>query len=322
MLVVAALAASAGRAHASPESDARLAEAERAERDLRLADALQLYREALALDLTSPRAPRARVRADELASRAEGGFAPLARLERVRRDATLTASAAQIDALARDVEGFVPGRVRTEARLFVAAARERLGDLDGADVARTLVVADRDADRISRGLALQQVVTHRLAVGDPRGAARVVALAPEVAPPVTLRVARAVRRVTVGRVAVGALAAFASVGLVNVARLASRLGARGLRSKLVRPLPLMFALWVAGGGAALVHLYDGSTARPFVALGVGVVLADLAARAWALGGWPRVPAWSRAVSAIVAVAAVAWCALAVSDTAYLESFGL
>jgi hypothetical protein len=65
---------------------------------------------------------RAGDRADWLRARSEGDFAPLARLERVRRDTAAASDPAAIDALARDLEAFPPGTVRVEARMLVAEA--------------------------------------------------------------------------------------------------------------------------------------------------------------------------------------------------------
>ncbi|HSY22435.1 MAG TPA: hypothetical protein VK841_09990 [Polyangiaceae bacterium] len=62
----------------------------------------------------------ARLRIGWIASRSEGDFAPLARLQRARRNPAILGDPGALASLAHDAETFPPGRVRAEARMFVA----------------------------------------------------------------------------------------------------------------------------------------------------------------------------------------------------------
>src|SRR5439155_12874544 len=86
------------------------------------ARAIDEYRASVAKLPSNRYAARAMARTSALEAHAEGAFAPYARLERVRRNATLVNDAQTIDALARDAEAFPPGLVRVEARMVCAAA--------------------------------------------------------------------------------------------------------------------------------------------------------------------------------------------------------
>src|SRR5579884_2914119 len=85
---------------------------------------------------------RASDRIDWLRARSEGDFAPLARLERVRRDPAASSDPAAVDALAHDLESFPPGTVRVEARMLVAEAWLGRMHRPDAAVAQLRKVAD------------------------------------------------------------------------------------------------------------------------------------------------------------------------------------
>jgi hypothetical protein len=117
LTIVLALSASTARAVTPvPDAPATRAEAtasferaERASRERRFGEALAAYRQAAAIDPSAPFVPAARARAADLEAHAEGGFAPLARLEELRRDPARTSDRAAIEALERDAAGFPEG---------------------------------------------------------------------------------------------------------------------------------------------------------------------------------------------------------------------
>ncbi len=84
--------------------------------------ALANYRACIAASPDTIWARRASQQVDWLTERAEGNFAPLDRFERVELDPMLMSDPAALDALARDADSFPTGRVRIEARMFVADA--------------------------------------------------------------------------------------------------------------------------------------------------------------------------------------------------------
>ncbi len=122
------LGASPRAARASPDATGQQAaemlfERAQAEEDRGdFAPALLHDRASIAAAPDSVWAQRAAARAAWLVARSEGDFEPLARLERVRRNPSLSADPGAVDALARDAEAFPPGQVRAEARVFVAEA--------------------------------------------------------------------------------------------------------------------------------------------------------------------------------------------------------
>jgi hypothetical protein len=115
------------RATAAQDDSAAVADAflglARMDRDERAyAHALANYRACVAAAPNTLWAQRATQQIAWLTARAEGDFAPLDRFERVELDPAQMSDPAAIDALARDADAFPPGRVRLEARRFVAEA--------------------------------------------------------------------------------------------------------------------------------------------------------------------------------------------------------
>ncbi|HSN99908.1 MAG TPA: hypothetical protein VLS89_16550, partial [Candidatus Nanopelagicales bacterium] len=221
-LIGAALAAAllcfAQAATAGPreEATARYAEAERAAAELRFEEALRGYREALGRDPSAPFARAARARIAYLDARGEGGFGPLARLEAARREPERLGEAEELEAFAREVEAFPPGRVRVEGRVLVADALEhRRGEPGRAAVLLDAVLADPAADQVTRALALHRLVAIHRGRGDIGGARGAVLRYADVAPELRAEVLRVARRVTLRWAAVGVL------GLVAVAALAA-----------------------------------------------------------------------------------------------------
>ncbi len=296
-------------------------EAERASRELRLADALRRYREALELAPGAPFAGAARTRAAFLAARAEGDFVPLARLEALRRDPARLRDRGAADAFAREVDAFPPGRVRVEARALLAEAWKRLGDPDRAEAALAEVLDDPAADPGARRLALGQIVTLRRGRGDLAGARAAVDRWPDAAPALRLDVLRACRRVTLRWIAVTALSLLGAAAAASAA-LARRRGAD--LGRIVRPFAVAFALYLGGGAAVLARLHGDSDPRPFLWLGLGVLAVDAAARALRLAA-PDLGRAARAAWALCCVAGVlaaAFLALERTNAAYLENIGL
>jgi len=315
---------------ASPTTSAPadlFASAEAAEASMRFAEAVQLYEELLRLAPTYSKAPRARARLEDLRAHSEGDFLPLQRLETVRRDPALASSAEAILALERDAGSFPPGRVRAEARLLCGTAwLGRLENPSRAIAPLAAVLADESADPLLRRLALSQLVDARRALGDVTGAVADVDAHPDLVPALRDTVHREARRVWIRRGAVAVVGAMLVVGLAALARLARAAGVGATLKLAFRPLSALFALWLGGMGALLARGYDASDPRPFFLLGIGVLVVDIAGRAWAaaarLGLGFGVGPSLRATLCVASVLAAAFLSLDASDVAYLDSFGL
>jgi tetratricopeptide (TPR) repeat protein len=330
-LIAALLLSASSRADAPEPSEDRRAraramfeEGERATAELRFAEALAAYEKVMTIDPGAPFAKLARIRAADLTAHREGGFAPLARLEAVRRRPD--ADRATIDALARDVATFPAGRVRGEARLVVAEAYwHRFGEIDLAASALGEVLADGAADRLTRALAMNELVALERQRGDLEAAHRAVESVPDLVPALRAEISRLMRRVLLRRIAIGMVAVLGAIGLASIARLLLRTRdpERVMRS-VVRPLAVGFALYLGGAAAILVRLHGDGDARPFIWLGLGVFGVDVVARAWRLGsGDTRALARTgRAVACAAGVLAVAFLSLEGANAGYLENFGL
>ncbi len=299
-------------------------EGERATAELRFAEALAAYEKVMTIDPGAPFARLARTRAADFTAHGEGGFAPLARLEAVRRQAD--ADRATIDALARDAASFPAGRVRAEARLVVAEAYwHRFGELGLAAAALEEALSDPAADRLTRALAMNELVALERERGDLQAAHRALERFPDLVPALRAEVARLVRRVWIRRVALGTVAVLGAIGLLSIVRLLRRTrDPERVTRAVVRPLAVGFALYLGGAAAILVRLHGDGDARPFIWLGLGVFAVDVAARAWRLGSGDTraVARASRAIVCAAGVLAVAFLALAGTSAGYLESFGL
>jgi hypothetical protein len=329
--IAAGLAASAGgiaRADDAPERRAAAADAfaraERSAAELRFADALAAYREVLAVDPSAPFASVSRARERDLLAHAEGGFAPLARLEAVRRAPAALADRSAIDALARDAAGFPPGPVRGEARLVVGEALRRMNDARAAEGALRLAVSDDAADPLTKSLALSDLVAVLRERGDLKTALAELDEHPALLPTLRADIARLVRRERIREAAFAVLGAIVLAAIVALARRLRRLpDPRALAGELVRPLPIAAALYLGGVGAAIAALRGDGDPRPFLVLGAGIAAVVLAARALALGGSDRpAPRILRGVACFAAVLAVAFLAVERTEAGYLSSFGL
>lgn len=299
--------------------------AERAATDLRFGEALAAYDKAIELDPSAPFVRVARTRAADLRAHAEGDFAPLTRLEAVRRNPA--ASRDEIEALARDAEHFPAGRVRSEAQLVAAEAFwHRFGAPDLAARALDAALSDDSADRLTRALALSELVALERERDDLDAAQRVVSRYPDLAPNLRAEIERLVRRVWIGRIAIALLACVLLIGVASVLRalFVHRRDPDEVLRNVVRAQSVAFALYIGGTASLLVRLHGEGDVRPFLWLGFGILAVDAAARGWRLGFVDERAAvrMGRAITCGVAVLAVAFLSLKYADAAYLESLGL
>jgi hypothetical protein len=307
------------------EARARFDAAEQAVRALDFTRALADYERALELSPSAPFASMARARAADLRAHAEGGFVPLQKLDRVRRDPRLASDRMVLDALARDADSFPDGRVRGEARLLVAEAYwHTFADPGAAVVPFEAVLADASADRLTRALALSELVTIHRSVGALGAAEDVVDRYPALSPILRKEIHSLVWRGRLRWVSGLWLAVLALIGVASTARLGWRLGLRALPSAVVRPLAVAYALYVGAGAAIVARLYGTEDPRPFLLLGAGVLALDVVARAWRKAALVqrRWASLARAIACSAGVLAVAFLALAQTEAGYLESFGL
>ncbi len=325
--VVLLLALASGPARAADVEDV-FAAAEREDRAFAFARALELY-ERVANDApSSPRAPLAAARAAVLRTHGEGDFAPLERLERVRRDPEASRDRMAIDALVRAAEAFPPGPVRVESWALAADAyASRLGREAEADVLRRKILADAHADAVLAAKVTRDAVDASLARGDLAEAEAALARSRgRATADVVQLVRRAARRRWVHLTSVVALAlvALGSGLAIGVARRDGR-GAR-VASAVRRSLRgiAAFAAWVGAVGALLALGYEGADAKPFLLLGAALVPTFAVARAWgaAAEGSSAAARVLRAMACACATLAVAFLVLEGTDVKYLEGVGL
>lgn len=271
----AASAADRDRARALFESGARASE------ERRYADALADYRGSLAADPGSPTAAVTRLRVADLEAHSEGGFAPLLRLDEVRRDPDKCRDRASLEALERDASAFPAGPVRSEARILVAEAYwHELHDPRRALVVFDAVLEDPAAETPMRSLALSERVAVAKEIDQLRGALDAAKRHPELAPRLAPALARAVRREderTLARVAALALGGLGAASFVRAARKARdpRRAARGL----ARPRVVGATLAMGPIAALAARLDDRLDPLPLLLLGPALLVAYVAARA-------------------------------------------
>jgi hypothetical protein len=311
---------------AEPRAIARAAfdEAESAAREFRFEEAQRAYEHAFDADPSAPFAPVARARAEDLAAHAEGGFAPLRALEEVRRDPKKLRDSASVEALERAAGAFPPGRVRSEARIVVAEAYwHTLGQPERAIAPLEAITSDEAAESYTRALALNELVGIARDRGDLGAAAAELDRHPALLPTLRAEIHRLIRRARISVAAHAWLIALLSVGVVSIARVARRSGARSLSRKLVRPLATGFALYVGAAAALLAKIYGNEDPRPFLFLGLGIFALDVIARAWRLTSTEsRALRVVRAIACGAGVLAVGFVALERTEAGYLTSFGL
>lgn len=318
----------AARAAGDPEvTGAACTLAEREDAERAFSDALAHYRGCAAAGSGTARA-RALQRIAWLEARSEGGgFAPLARLEEVRRDPVLSRDPVAVERLASDAETFPAGRVRTEARMVVADAwmgsLQRPGD---ALVELRRVARDPATDPLTASLAERLIVEELTNVGSPADAAsEAVAHADLLDAGFVARVRRLARRRWLLACAQACIAAFAGFAVTAVARARRRQGMREALQAVrdFAPMAVAFALFLGVAGGALASRYESGNARPFAFLGAAVLPLLLVARSWNAVGSPHTgPRVGRAVLCGVAVVAAAFALLATTTPDYLDGFGL
>ncbi len=329
LLLTVALAGSgvAGTAQIrTPVSEQLYTSAEQEEHDLAFASALQHYDECVSSDPSNRWALRATARARWLRDRSEGDFAPLVRLERVRRDPSAQRDASTVDALARDLEQFPPGEVRVEARMFVAEAyATQLGRTRDAEHELDALLDEPSSKASSdppiRAQAATRLVDIAIARGDVGAARHAASRASSGAPQLLSRVARWVRRRLLERACAAVLAIFVLAGTITAARKLRGTNAAAL-GRFV-PKAAALCLYLALFAAVLAGSYEGGHTLPFVALPASILPIAVVARAWALAGAQSPPARAvRAVLGALAVVCAAFLVLDRIDARYLESFGL
>lgn len=254
-----------------------------------------------------------------------------ARLARIRESAALASSRAEVDALARDADGFSSDTARIDARLL--AAQAYLGRFGVPPLGRALlrrVASDPAADALTAAQATNLLVRSDLddgLVDDAR--VDVAAHAFGVRRELLMLVEARVRRRALHRAClllVGAVAvAVASSVARGVVRSRGRVTAVAVGD--LAGVALAFGVSVAVGGGGLASLFTGSAALPFVGLGAALVPVVLAARAWSasaspLGGSSRASRACRAIACAGAALASAFLVLEGIDASYLASFGL
>jgi hypothetical protein len=308
------------------EAERAYRDATEAERQLDFPRALEGYRRALSLRPAASFSSRARIRAEDLAAHAEGGFAPLARLESVRRQPSRSSDPAELASLESEAAAFPPGQVRAEARLLVAEAFGRRLRIPARAVAPALaLLEDEAADRALRSQAVPLLVDAYEALGEHGKARAAAARYGALAPAAGARLGVIDRRTRLERVAVAALVVLllCDAAAAAVAARAGRLAA--IAARVVRaPTSLVVALVLAAGGATVATAYDATiTTRPFWLLGAGVLLCDRSAALWrAAAGDGRLARLASVGLGLLGLASAALLALLWSDPSFIKSFGL
>lgn len=285
--------------------------------------ALARYQASASRLPSSRYAPRANARAADLRSHGEGDFAPLARLETVRRSPELANSAAGVDTLVRDADAFPPGRVRVEARMLGAEAYlGRLHRPDQAIPLLELVAEDPKADVLMARQAASDAVATEVGRGDLDVALEMARKYRRLVEPTTERsILRQKRRAPLRAVASANLVVVIVAGLLGVIQA----GRRRVFSAVARlaPLALLFLGFAMLVGGLLASTYESSSPLPFAALLLPTFGVALAARAWSANGSRSTGARAfRAVACFGSVFAVAFLTLDRMDPMYLSGFGL
>jgi hypothetical protein len=250
-----------------------------------------------------------------------------ARLDRMRNDPELVHDAAAIEALARDAESFPPGTVRDQARMFVAEAwLGRLQRPDDAILELRRVAHDPGADALTARLAEREIVDALAAAGHlVEAAAEAHAQADLLDPLFVRRVSKLLFRRWIRGAAIAVLGTFGTLAAAALAK-AQRRGALGharVALRVLAPMAVLFAAFVAVGGGLLASSYESGNAYPFLLLGGALLPLVLVARAWSAVGSERPLARAaRVVLCGVGVFATAFLLLDMVSPEYLEGFGL
>ena len=293
------------------------------EEAMRFADAVTRYDGCIARLPSNRYAQRAASRSSAIRSHAEGGYAPLARLETVRRDPVLSNDPAAIDALVRDAEGFPPGPVRVEARLLAAEAyRGRLGRPGRQIELLWQVVRDPRADVIASREAAVEIVDAEIRRGDLDAAARAAAeLGPKLDAQHTAQIGRLLRRRVAHAAALGELGLVLALLAVAIVRGGAGTAARAA-GRILPPAGL-FCAFAAVAGGLLASRYEAGSSTPFWMIAPMMLVSILLARAWsAVGSQANVARVVRAVLCASSVFAAALLLMERMTPEYLEGFGL
>lgn len=303
----------------------RIEEAERLDAALELGAAADAYEDALRLDPATPKAMRATARARSIRARSEGAYAPLAALERVRRDPHLASDPQAIDELARASASWPEGHVRVEAWVLVAEAyAHRLDRVTDALPLWERILGDAKAEPASREASAKSLAVYYLEHHDDPKA---IALTdrPEVPASLKTEIRRVVRRHRLHAASIAMLGLTALAAIVAIVS-----AARRQRGGLVldvlrrsRRLILGYAAYVAIGGAILASSYEEGTSRPFLLLGLVLVPILFLARAWgAAGRGSKLARLGRATLCAASTLGAAFLVLESVDVVYLEGLGL
>jgi hypothetical protein len=293
------------------------------EEAMRFADAVTHYGACIARLPSNRYAQRAASRSSAIRSHAEGGYAPLARLETVRRDPALSNDPQAIDALVKDAESFPPGPVRVEARLLAAEAyRGRLARPLRQVELLWLVVRDPRADVIASREAAAEIVDAEIRRGDLDAAVSAAAeLGPRLDAPHKVQITRLLRRRVAHAAAVGELALVLVLLAVAVARGGAGTAARA--AARILPSAALFCAFAAAGGGLLASRYEAGNSTPFWMIAPAMLVSILLARAWsAVGSKATVARVVRATLCASSVFATALLLMERMTPEYLEGFGL
>jgi hypothetical protein len=262
-----------------------------------------------------------------LRARSEGDFAPLRRLEAVRRDPLASSDPGAIAALARDLEAFPPGVVRVEARMLVAEAWSgRMHRPAGAIDELRHVADDPQSDSLMQRLAERELIDLLVAAGRlDEAATETRAHEARMDPPFVKQVERLLVRRAMRRSAWAVLAAFALLAAAGLWR-AGRQRALGRAVREVRqlaPVAACFVAFVTVSGGVLASRYESGSAMPFLLLGAGLLPLLLVGRAWsAVGSQTGAARAGRGLLCGATVVAEAFVVLDLFGSQYLPGFGL
>jgi len=291
---------------------------------LAFARALEGYRRYVAHDPGSRWASRALARIEDLEAHAEGGFAPLTALERVRRDPALARDATALAALESAAATWPAGRVRSEARMLVGEAwLDRLERPRDAVRVFLAIARDPSAPQSQRDLAAERAVAARLRLGEEgRAEAEVRATGAGGAVVDGARVLGRRRRLATGAKAL--LVGLAAIAVAVLARTLRQGLGRTLLRVWMRPMQLVQLAMLTLGGALLARRTDDHDPGPFLILAAGSFALYLTASAWNLSSphQSRPARVLRGVLCAAGVLAVAFLAMFTQDPQMLEGIGL
>ncbi|MCC6214594.1 MAG: hypothetical protein IT376_06980 [Polyangiaceae bacterium] len=253
-----ALGLMAGHARAETQTDLVRA-AERAERALRFREALGAWREAASAEPGTRLGARARARAEYLAARQEGDFAPLVALEQMRRRPQGEVRAPLVEAFTEEVEAMPRGRVRVEARGVVAEAWLRsLKEPRRAVTAFEAWIAEPGIESGEEKLAVLGLAQARAELGEYSASFELLREAGLDRLIVASRLRVASVRGWATPLAIAAIAGFIAAGLWLGGR---RLLRRATWTRAFAPARLAVGAWALGVPLALAWLHRYETWR-------------------------------------------------------------